>query len=154
MVGEKWRIWKTSREKWLIFQKWLNFSPKKIFSDIFFPDKVLKIRVSRKVFLKEEILPHYQNSRFSWTYTNSNKISGPLHVRLNGFNGYTDVYYIYLMSIILLSRCFPFKFSMFFKTVINKGIYIHIHIHIYIYIYIYINIYICMYIYVCIYIYT
>ena len=29
---------------------------------------------------KEEILPHNQNSRFFQIYTNSNKISGPLHV--------------------------------------------------------------------------
>ena len=38
----------------------------------------------KKCFLKEEILPHYQNSRFFRTYANSNKISGPLHVRING----------------------------------------------------------------------
>ena len=34
--------------------------------------------------LKEEILPHYQNSRFFQTYANSNKMSGPLHVWVNG----------------------------------------------------------------------
>ena len=28
-------------EKRLIFQKWLNFSPTKIFPDFFFPDKVV-----------------------------------------------------------------------------------------------------------------
>ena len=33
-----------------------------------------------KEFLKEEILPHYQNSRFLRTYANSDKMSGPLHV--------------------------------------------------------------------------
>ena len=36
-----------------------------------------------KVLLKEEILPHYQNSRFFQTYINSNKTPGPLHVRIN-----------------------------------------------------------------------
>ena len=38
----------------------------------------------KKVLLKEEILPHYQNPRFFRTYANSNKMSGPLHVRING----------------------------------------------------------------------
>ena len=38
----------------------------------------------KKVLLKEEILRHYQNSRFFQTYANSNKMSGPLHVRING----------------------------------------------------------------------
>ena len=38
----------------------------------------------KKVLLKEEILPHYQNSRFFQTYANSNKMSGPFHVQING----------------------------------------------------------------------
>ena len=46
----------------------------------YFPE----IRVYKKVLLKEEILPHYQNSQLFQTYANSNKISGPLHVRING----------------------------------------------------------------------
>ena len=33
--------------------------------------------------LKEEILPDYQNSRLIQMYANSNKMSGPLHVRIN-----------------------------------------------------------------------
>ena len=37
-----------------------------------------------QILLKEEILPHYQDSQFFQTYTNSNKMSGPLHVRING----------------------------------------------------------------------
>ena len=46
----------------------------------YFPE----IRVYKKVLLKEEILPHNQNSQLFQTYANSNKISGPLHVRING----------------------------------------------------------------------
>ena len=38
----------------------------------------------RKTLLKEEILPHYQNSQFFQTYANSNKMSGPLHIQING----------------------------------------------------------------------
>ena len=38
----------------------------------------------KKAFLKEEILPHYQNSRFFQTCASSNKMPGPLHVRING----------------------------------------------------------------------
>ena len=38
----------------------------------------------KKVPLKEKILPHYQNSKFFRTSANSNKMSGPLHVRING----------------------------------------------------------------------
>ena len=34
--------------------------------------------------LKEEILPHYQNPWFFRTYADSSKMSGPLHVRING----------------------------------------------------------------------
>ena len=34
--------------------------------------------------LKEEILPDYQNPRLIQMYANSNKMSGPLHVRING----------------------------------------------------------------------
>ena len=39
---------------------------------------LLEIRI--KVVLKEEILPHYQNSRFFRIYANSNEMSGLLHV--------------------------------------------------------------------------
>ena len=46
--------------------------------------RLLEIRICKKVLLKEEILPHYQSSRFFQTYANSNKMSGPLHVRING----------------------------------------------------------------------
>ena len=59
------------------------------------------------MFLKEEILPHYQSSRFFQIYPNSNKMSGPLHIWI--MFELTDVYYIYLMLIILPSRCFPCK---------------------------------------------
>ena len=46
--------------------------------------RLLEIRVCKKVLLKEEMLPHYQNSQFFRTYANSNKMSDPLHVRING----------------------------------------------------------------------
>ena len=35
------------------------------------------------MFLKKEILPHYQNFLFFRTNTNSNKMSGPLDVQIN-----------------------------------------------------------------------
>ena len=35
--------------------------------------------------LKEETQPPYQSSQFFETYANSNKMSGPLHVRINGY---------------------------------------------------------------------
>ena len=38
----------------------------------------------KKCFLKEGNLPHYQNSWFFRTSANSNKMSGPLHIRING----------------------------------------------------------------------
>ena len=34
--------------------------------------------------LKGEILPHFQNSGFFRTYANSNKMSDPLHVQIDG----------------------------------------------------------------------
>ena len=43
-----------------------------------------RLECVKKVLLKEEILPHYQNSRFFWAYANSNKMSGLLHVWING----------------------------------------------------------------------
>ena len=52
--------------------------------EITFNLRLLEIRVCKKVLLKVEILSHYQNSRFFRTYANSNKMSGPLHVRING----------------------------------------------------------------------
>ena len=53
--------------------------------DQHFADKIrLEIRICEKVLLKDEILPHYQNSRFFRTYTSYNKMSGPLHVWING----------------------------------------------------------------------
>ena len=46
--------------------------------DQHFADKIrLEIRICEKVLLKDEILPHYQNSRFFRTYANYNKMSGP-----------------------------------------------------------------------------
>ena len=50
----------------------------------YFPIRDSKRIECKKVLLKEEILPHYQNSQFFRTYANSNKIFGPLHVRING----------------------------------------------------------------------
>ena len=50
---------------------------------LFSNQRFQKIWVCKKVLLKEEILPHYQNSQFFLTYANSNKMSGPLHVRIN-----------------------------------------------------------------------
>ena len=50
----------------------------------YFPIRDSKGLVCRKTLLKEEILPHYQNSQFFRTYANSNKISGPLHIQING----------------------------------------------------------------------
>ena len=70
------------------------------------------------MFLNKEILPHYQNSQFFRTYANSNKMSGPLHVWIKGCILYE--FNVDNPSFVL----FPFwKFSMSFKTVINKGIY-------------------------------
>ena len=40
-------------EKWLIFQKWRNFSPTKIFPDFFFPDKVGYKRSKIKALVKQ-----------------------------------------------------------------------------------------------------
>ena len=37
-----------------------------------------------EVLLKEEILPHYQNYRIFRRFANSNKMSGPMHVRIKG----------------------------------------------------------------------
>ena len=51
---------------------------------LFYNERLLETRVCKKVLLKEEILPHYQNSRFFRTDANSNKMSGPLHVWING----------------------------------------------------------------------
>ena len=44
-----------------------------------------RLECVKKFFLKEEILLHYQNSRFFQTYANSNKKSGPLHVQIKGW---------------------------------------------------------------------
>ena len=38
--GKVMNLQKLVGEKWQIFQKWLNYSPTKIFPDFFFPDKV------------------------------------------------------------------------------------------------------------------
>ena len=51
----------------------------------YFPIRDSERLECKKVLLKEKILPHYQNSQFFRTYANSNKISGPLHVRTNGY---------------------------------------------------------------------
>ena len=65
-----------------------------------------RLECVKNCFLKEEILPHYRNSRFLRTYADSNKMSGPLHVRINGS-------ILDNTSFALL----PFKnFSTFFKT--------------------------------------
>ena len=48
----------------------------------------------KKVLLKEEILPHYQNSRFFRTYANSNKMSGMFEL--------TDVYFIVKLEEIVI----------------------------------------------------
>ena len=51
----------------------------------FFPIRdSMRLECVKKCFVKEEILPHYQNSRFFQTYANFNKMSGPLHVRIDG----------------------------------------------------------------------
>ena len=50
----------------------------------YFPVRDSKRWVCKKVHLKEEILSHYQNSRFFGAYANSNKMSGPSHVRIKG----------------------------------------------------------------------
>ena len=50
----------------------------------YFPIRDSERLECKKVLLKEKILPHYQNSQFFRTYANSNKMSGPLHVRING----------------------------------------------------------------------
>ena len=61
--------------------------------------------------LKEELLLHYQNPQFFQTHTNSYKMSGPLHVRINGCIRY--IFNIDNVSSALL----PFQnFSTFFKT--------------------------------------
>ena len=62
----------------------------------------------------------------------------------------TDVYYIYLILIILPSRCFPFKRYLRSSKLwsIKEYIYIYIYIHTYVYIYTYI-LYIYIYIYIC-----
>ena len=72
------------------------------------------MRVCKKVLIKEEILPHYQNSRFFRIYPNSNKMSVPYMFEL------TDVYYINLISIIRPSRCFLFKVFLRSSKLINK----------------------------------
>ena len=72
------------------------------------------IRACKKVLLKEEILPYYQNSRFFRTYANSNKCLAPCMFEL------TDVYYINLISIILPSCCFLFKIFLRSSKLINK----------------------------------
>ena len=63
----------------IVFKRWCYCL---ISYEIIFQLQIL--RVCKKVLLKEETLPHYQNSRFFRTYANSNKMSGPLHVRING----------------------------------------------------------------------
>ena len=55
------------------------------------------------MFLKEQILPHYQNPRFF-----EHKLILTKCLALCMFE-LTDVYYIYSMSIIFSSRCFPCK---------------------------------------------
>ena len=51
----------------------------------YFPIRDSERLVCKKVLLKEEILPHYQNFQFFQTYANSNKTSGSLHVRINRY---------------------------------------------------------------------
>ena len=66
----------------IVFKRWRNCL---ILGEIIFQLKIPRdYRVYKKVLLKEEILPHYQNPRFFRTYANSNKMSCPLHVRING----------------------------------------------------------------------
>ena len=64
-----------------------------------------RLECVKKVLLKEEILPHYQNSWFFRTYANKiqTKCLVPCMFEL------TDVYYINLILIILPSCCFLFK---------------------------------------------
>ena len=78
--------------------------------------RLLEIRVCKAVLLNEEILRHCQNSRFLRTYANSNKMSGPLLVQINGF--YTI--FISFSLIILPSCCFPFKSFLRSSKLINK----------------------------------
>ena len=90
----------------VVFKRWCNTLRGKAGKqqlEIIFQVEIIEIRVWKKGLLKEEILPHYQNSRFFGTYANANKMSGLCMFEL------MDVYYIYLMLILLPSRCFPFK---------------------------------------------
>ena len=65
----------------IVFKWWCNCV---ILYKIIFQLEILRgLECVKKCFLKEEILLHYQNSNFFRTYANSNKMSGPLHVRIN-----------------------------------------------------------------------
>ena len=69
------------------WHNWPTLRGEKLANDnltLFFNWRLLEIRVCKKVLLKEKILEHYQNCRFFRTFTNSNKMSGLLHVRING----------------------------------------------------------------------
>ena len=76
--------------------------------EIIFQLKIIRDRVCKKGFVKKEILQHYQNSKFFWTYASSKKMSYPFHVWINrciyihyiySFNIYTIYMYIHLIQI-------------------------------------------------------
>ena len=73
-----------------------------------------RLEYIKKGFLKEEILPHYQNSRFFEHALILTKSLVPCMFEL------TDIYYIYLISIILPSCCFLFKNFLRSSKLINK----------------------------------
>ena len=80
----------------------------------YFAIRFQEIRVCKKVFLKEEILPHYQNSRLFEHTLILTKYLVPWMFEL------TDLYYINLISITLLSRCFLLKIFLRSSKLINK----------------------------------
>ena len=80
-LGKSDEFEKLVGEKWLTFQKWLNFFPTKIFPYFFFPDKVFSLNISYRVkqicnwiliALKDQCFKNLYSCRFSELYCPGN----------------------------------------------------------------------------------
>ena len=76
---------------------------------LFFNQRLLEIRVCKKVLLKEEILPHYQNPWFFLNFWHFKNLLIVTKCLLPCMFEKMDVYYINLILVILPLCCFSLK---------------------------------------------
>ena len=97
MVGEKWRIWKISRWKMTNFSKIFprrNFSPKKIFPNIFYPDNTRKAqnRFPEQKMLENDWMEIASTKVTSiWRRNNIEKSTSKTHQYFEDFGSKTHV---------------------------------------------------------------